>query len=79
MHNSLSTPIFLHASSTIVINKLNPNLNLNQLIFFPQDDIDSISNEGIFVSKIVEKGPADKEGGLQIQDKILEVCGVQSH
>lgn len=29
------------------------------------------------MSKIVEKGPADKEGGLQIQDKVLEVCGVQ--
>ncbi|GCB74067.1 hypothetical protein scyTo_0003152, partial [Scyliorhinus torazame] len=27
---------------------------------------------GIFVSKIVENGPADKEGGLQIQDRILE-------
>lgn len=48
------------------------------MIFFPQDDIDSISNEGIFVSKIVEKGPADKEGGLQIQDKVLEVREVQS-
>ncbi|XP_072328328.1 E3 ubiquitin-protein ligase PDZRN3-B isoform X1 [Scyliorhinus torazame] len=30
---------------------------------------------GIFVSKIVENGPADKEGGLQIQDRILEVNG----
>lgn len=47
------------------------------VVFFPQDDIDSISNEGIFVSKIVEKGPADKEGGLQLHDKILEVGPVQ--
>uniref|UniRef100_A0AAV2M6L8 E3 ubiquitin-protein ligase PDZRN3 n=1 Tax=Knipowitschia caucasica TaxID=637954 RepID=A0AAV2M6L8_KNICA len=31
------------------------------------------SNEGIYVSKIVENGPADKEDGLQIHDKILEV------
>lgn len=46
------------------------------MIFSPQDDIDSISNEGIFVSKIVEKGPADKDGGLQLHDKILEVRGV---
>lgn len=30
------------------------------------------------MSKIVEKGPADKDGGLQIQDKVVEVCGVQS-
>ncbi|XP_017282461.1 E3 ubiquitin-protein ligase PDZRN3-B isoform X2 [Kryptolebias marmoratus] len=40
-----------------------------------QDDNDSTSNEGIFVSKIVEKGPADKEGGLQIHDRITEVNG----
>lgn len=24
----------------------------------------------------MEKGPADKEGGLQIHDKIIEVCGL---
>ncbi|KAI1890975.1 hypothetical protein AGOR_G00159110 [Albula goreensis] len=34
---------------------------------------DGSSNEGIFVSKIVENGPADKEGGLQIHDRIMEV------
>lgn len=28
------------------------------------------------MSKIVEKGPADKDGGLQLHDKILEVGGV---
>ncbi|XP_041836493.1 E3 ubiquitin-protein ligase PDZRN3-B isoform X2 [Melanotaenia boesemani] len=39
------------------------------------DDNDSASNEGIFVSKIVEKGPSDKEGGLQIHDRIIEVNG----
>lgn len=46
--------------------------------FFPlQDDAAiSASNEGIFVSKIVEDGPADKDGGLQIHDKILEVRGL---
>eukprot|EP00063_Salmo_salar_P014260 XP_013989095.1 PREDICTED: E3 ubiquitin-protein ligase PDZRN3-like [Salmo salar] len=39
------------------------------------DDHDGTSNEGIFVSKIVEKGPTDKEGGLQIHDRIMEVNG----
>uniref|UniRef100_A0A8C2GVM7 RING-type E3 ubiquitin transferase n=1 Tax=Cyprinus carpio TaxID=7962 RepID=A0A8C2GVM7_CYPCA len=39
------------------------------------DDKDGTSNEGIFVSKIVENGPADKEGGLQIHDRIMEVNG----
>ncbi|XP_073323530.1 E3 ubiquitin-protein ligase PDZRN3-B isoform X2 [Pagrus major] len=43
--------------------------------FSCQDDSDSTSNEGIFVSKIVENGPADKEGGLQIHDRIIEVNG----
>ncbi|XP_016522176.1 E3 ubiquitin-protein ligase PDZRN3-like isoform X2 [Poecilia formosa] len=42
--------------------------------FSCKDDNDGTSNEGIFVSKIVEKGPADKEGGLQIHDRIMEVC-----
>lgn len=43
------------------------------LVFGLQDDKDGTSNEGIFVSKIVENGPADKEGGLQIHDRIMEV------
>uniref|UniRef100_A0A8D3B0P1 PDZ domain containing RING finger 3b n=1 Tax=Scophthalmus maximus TaxID=52904 RepID=A0A8D3B0P1_SCOMX len=43
--------------------------------FSCQDDNDSTSNEGIFVSKIIENGPADKEGGLQIHDRIIEVNG----
>ncbi|MGH0177908.1 UNVERIFIED_CONTAM: hypothetical protein FKN15_076144 [Acipenser sinensis] len=38
------------------------------------DNQDGSLNEGIFVSKIVENGPADKEGGLQIHDRIMEVC-----
>ncbi|KAM7423168.1 hypothetical protein PAMA_010951 [Pampus argenteus] len=43
--------------------------------FSCKDDNDSTSNEGIFVSKIIEKGPADEEGGLQIHDRIIEVNG----
>lgn len=39
----------------------------------PKDNQDGPSSEGIFVSKIVESGPAAKDGGLQIQDQILEV------
>lgn len=31
------------------------------------------SAEGIYVSKILENGPADKAEGLQIHDKIIEV------
>ncbi|XP_072238957.1 E3 ubiquitin-protein ligase PDZRN3-B isoform X2 [Leuresthes tenuis] len=43
--------------------------------FSCKDDNDGTSSEGIFVSKIIEKGPADKEGGLQIHDRIIEVNG----
>ncbi|XP_054472359.1 E3 ubiquitin-protein ligase PDZRN3-B isoform X2 [Anoplopoma fimbria] len=43
--------------------------------FSCKDDNDSTSNEGIFVSKVIEEGPADKEEGLQIHDRIIEVNG----
>ncbi|XP_063767751.1 E3 ubiquitin-protein ligase PDZRN3-B isoform X2 [Eleginops maclovinus] len=43
--------------------------------FSCKDDNDSTSNEGIFVSKIIEEGAADKEEGLQIHDRIIEVNG----
>ncbi|XP_029006357.1 E3 ubiquitin-protein ligase PDZRN3-B isoform X2 [Betta splendens] len=50
--------------------------SLTQTVAFScKDNDDSTSNEGIFVSKIVESGPADKEGGLQIHDRIVEVNG----
>ncbi|XP_049589711.1 E3 ubiquitin-protein ligase PDZRN3-B isoform X1 [Syngnathus scovelli] len=39
------------------------------------DDHDSATTEGIFVSKIIENGPADKEDGLQMHDRIIEVNG----
>ncbi|XP_075430452.1 E3 ubiquitin-protein ligase PDZRN3 isoform X2 [Ascaphus truei] len=40
-----------------------------------KDNQDGPSSEGIFVSKIVDSGPAAQEGGLQIQDRIIEVNG----
>ncbi|KAM4587787.1 E3 ubiquitin-protein ligase PDZRN3-B isoform 2-T2 [Odontesthes bonariensis] len=43
--------------------------------FSCKDDNEGTSSEGIFVSKIIEKGPADKEEGLQIHDRIIEVNG----
>uniref|UniRef100_A0A6D2WV93 PDZ domain containing RING finger 3b n=1 Tax=Takifugu rubripes TaxID=31033 RepID=A0A6D2WV93_TAKRU len=63
-------------SVTVVLLREGGSLGFNIVGGRPcSDDIDSISNEGIFVSKIVEKGPADKDGGLQLHDKILEVNG----
>uniref|UniRef100_F1MRX7 E3 ubiquitin-protein ligase PDZRN3 n=1 Tax=Bos taurus TaxID=9913 RepID=F1MRX7_BOVIN len=40
-----------------------------------KDNQDGSSSEGIFVSKIVDSGPAAKDGGLQIHDRIIEVNG----
>ncbi|XP_072454755.1 E3 ubiquitin-protein ligase PDZRN3 isoform X1 [Notamacropus eugenii] len=40
-----------------------------------KDNQEGSSSEGIFVSKIVDSGPAAKEGGLQIHDRIIEVNG----
>ncbi|KAM5232408.1 E3 ubiquitin-protein ligase PDZRN3 isoform 2-T2 [Hipposideros larvatus] len=40
-----------------------------------KDSQDGSSSEGIFVSKIVDSGPAAKDGGLQIHDRIVEVNG----
>lgn len=46
----------------------------NVFSFSPlKDNQDGSSSEGIFVSKIVDTGPAAKEGGLQIHDRIMEV------
>lgn len=42
-------------------------------VFYPKDSQDGSSSEGIFVSKIVDSGPAAKDGGLQIHDRIVEV------
>uniref|UniRef100_A0A3Q2X2J9 PDZ domain-containing protein n=1 Tax=Haplochromis burtoni TaxID=8153 RepID=A0A3Q2X2J9_HAPBU len=62
-------------SVTVVLLREGGSLGFNIIGGRPcVDDNDSTSNEGIFVSKIVEKGPADKEGGLQIHDRIIEVC-----
>lgn len=48
----------------------------NNVFFIPslKDNQDGSASEGIFVSKIVDTGPAAKEGGLQIHDRIIEVC-----
>ncbi|XP_068598161.1 E3 ubiquitin-protein ligase PDZRN3-B [Brachionichthys hirsutus] len=63
-------------SVTVVLLREGGSLGFNIVGGKPYaDDIDSSSNEGIFVSKIVEKGPADNEGGLQIHDRITEVNG----
>ncbi|XP_051932020.1 E3 ubiquitin-protein ligase PDZRN3-B isoform X2 [Hippocampus zosterae] len=50
--------------------------SLTRTVTFSCKDIhDGPSNEGIFVSRIIESGPADKEDGLQIHDRIIEVNG----
>ncbi|XP_034055792.1 LOW QUALITY PROTEIN: E3 ubiquitin-protein ligase PDZRN3-B-like [Gymnodraco acuticeps] len=63
-------------SVTVVLLREGGSLGFNIIGGKPcADDNDSTSNEGIFVSKIIEEGPADKEEGLQIHDRIIEVNG----
>lgn len=49
------------------------NVVLSQLPYCLAQNNQEESAEGIYVSKILENGPADKAEGLQIHDKIIEV------
>ncbi|KAI7807912.1 putative E3 ubiquitin-protein ligase PDZRN3-like [Triplophysa rosa] len=64
---------------TVILHRESGSLGFNIVGGRPcTDNKDGTSNEGIFVSKIVENGPADKEGGLQIHDRIMEQVRVQA-
>ncbi|PKK26366.1 PDZ domain containing ring finger 3 [Columba livia] len=61
---------------TLVLHRDSGSLGFNIIGGRPcMDNQDGSSSEGIFVSKIVDTGPAAKEGGLQIHDRIIEVNG----
>ncbi|XP_037656322.1 E3 ubiquitin-protein ligase PDZRN3 isoform X1 [Choloepus didactylus] len=61
---------------TLVLRRDSGSLGFNIIGGRPcMDNQDGSSTEGIFVSKIVDSGPAAKEGGLQIHDRIIEVNG----
>ncbi|XP_038243750.1 PDZ domain-containing RING finger protein 4 isoform X2 [Dermochelys coriacea] len=61
---------------TIMLQKENDTLGFNIVGGRPnQNNQEDSSPEGIYVSKILEDGPADKTEGLQIHDKIIEVNG----
>ncbi|XP_019735051.1 E3 ubiquitin-protein ligase PDZRN3-B isoform X2 [Hippocampus comes] len=63
-------------SVPVVLLREGDSLGFNIMGGKPCADIhDGASNEGIFVSRIIESGPADKEDGLQIHDRIIEVNG----
>uniref|UniRef100_A0A8B9J366 PDZ domain-containing protein n=1 Tax=Amazona collaria TaxID=241587 RepID=A0A8B9J366_9PSIT len=60
---------------TLILHRDSGSLGFNIIGGRPcVDNQDGSSSEGIFVSKIVDTGPAAKEGGLQIHDRIIEVC-----
>ncbi|KFM10282.1 E3 ubiquitin-protein ligase PDZRN3, partial [Aptenodytes forsteri] len=59
---------------TLVLHRDSGSLGFNIIGGRPcVDNQDGSSSEGIYVSKIVDTGPAAKEGGLQIHDRIIEV------
>ncbi|KAM8821550.1 PDZ domain-containing RING finger protein 4 isoform 1-T1 [Eudromia elegans] len=61
---------------TIMLHRENDTLGFNIIGGRPnQNNQEESSAEGIYVSKILENGPADKAEGLKIHDKIIEVNG----
>ncbi|XP_016057925.1 PREDICTED: E3 ubiquitin-protein ligase PDZRN3 [Miniopterus natalensis] len=63
-------------SLTLVLHRDAGSLGFNIIGGRPcADNQDGSSSEGIFVSRIVDSGPAAKDGGLQIHDRIVEVNG----
>ncbi|XP_023379854.1 PDZ domain-containing RING finger protein 4 isoform X2 [Pteropus vampyrus] len=69
-------PVRDHKPFTIVLERENDTLGFNIIGGRPnQNRQEETSTEGIYVSKILENGPADKADGLEIHDKIIEVNG----
>ncbi|XP_059258888.1 PDZ domain-containing RING finger protein 4 isoform X1 [Mustela nigripes] len=64
-----------HKPFTIVLERENDTLGFNIIGGRPNQNKEETSAEGIYVSKILENGPADRADGLEIQDKIIEVNG----
>ncbi|TEA35680.1 hypothetical protein DBR06_SOUSAS1110026, partial [Sousa chinensis] len=63
-----------HKPFTIVLERENDTLGFNIIGGRPnQDNQEETPMEGIYVSKILENGPADRADGLEIHDKIIEV------
>ncbi|KAF4802537.1 hypothetical protein TURU_024903 [Turdus rufiventris] len=63
----------------IMLHRENDTLGFNIIGGRPRQSNQEESAEGIYVSKILENGPADKAEGLQIHDKIIEFFGEYSH
>ncbi|XP_054552270.1 PDZ domain-containing RING finger protein 4 isoform X1 [Talpa occidentalis] len=65
-----------HKPFIIVLERENDTLGFNIIGGRPnQNNQEKKSTEGIYVSKILENGPADRADGLEIHDKIIEVNG----
>ncbi|XP_008138785.2 PDZ domain-containing RING finger protein 4 isoform X1 [Eptesicus fuscus] len=65
-----------HKPFTILLERENDTLGFNIIGGRPnQNGQEEISREGIYVSKILKNGPADRAEGLEIHDKIIEVNG----
>ncbi|XP_035886133.1 E3 ubiquitin-protein ligase PDZRN3 isoform X1 [Phyllostomus discolor] len=63
-------------SLTLVLHRDAGSLGFNIIGGRPcADNQDGPPSEGIFVSRVVDGGPAARDGGLQIHDRIIEVNG----
>ncbi|GCC24442.1 E3 ubiquitin-protein ligase PDZRN3-B isoform X2 [Chiloscyllium punctatum] len=74
--NSSIPPCSGGETLTIIMQRDSGSLGFNIIGGRPcAENQEGTACEGIFVSKVVQNGPADKEGGLQTHDQILEVNG----
>ncbi|GCC26761.1 hypothetical protein chiPu_0005181 [Chiloscyllium punctatum] len=65
-------------SLTIVLHRENDTLGFNIIGGRPNPESEEDSpSEGIYVSKVMEKGPADRADGLEVHDRIIEEAGAQ--
>ncbi|XP_045143288.1 PDZ domain-containing RING finger protein 4 isoform X1 [Echinops telfairi] len=65
-----------HKLFTIVLKRENDTLGFNIIGGRPnQNNQEETSMEGIYVSRILENGPADRAHSLEIHDRIVEVNG----
>nr|XP_019815382.1 PREDICTED: PDZ domain-containing RING finger protein 4-like [Bos indicus] len=63
-----------HKPLTIVLERENDTLGFNIIGGRPnQNNQEETPMEGIYISKILKNGPADRADGLEIHDKIIEI------
>ncbi|XP_041110391.1 PDZ domain-containing RING finger protein 4-like isoform X1 [Polyodon spathula] len=64
-----------HKTLNVVLHRESDSLGFNIIGGRPCQNQEDSTAEGIYVSKILKNGPADRADGLQVHDRIVEVNG----